>query len=351
MKRLFICDRQYSLYRTLIKCVNDTDNWNDLLITNVVSGTEKLYPILQKESIFKNVFFYDDDLIRKFSKNKGAGLSECRRPLKAARLVVNQLKEYCRHQKESKYIRLPEGLDIKQYEEIYVNDGFSTLVFYLRSQKKSFICVEHAKNAFQPMLPSWIQTLSNRMMPILDKLGIAYAPRGTSKWVEAIEVNQNCNLRPEVRKKEIREVNIDKLLEAMNDEDKNRIFDIYCKAYGLTLDCSKPVHIILTCPLFNDGVVHSEKDQVEAYKNLIERMIGTYDNVWIKPHPRDTVDYQVYFPGVPEIDRGISAEILNLSSSLKIAGVYGFITSSMDAFTTAERKVWFSLAQVKDFLD
>jgi len=345
-KRLFICERPYPLYRTLIKCISDSQD-NDILVSNHVEGMEKMYPILKDANIFKHVFFFDDVMYRKFySYGK---VYEFNQFPNGIFILLKKLKMYIELQNKAKNITLPKGLEIEQYDEIYVNDATSTVMFYLCSRKKKFIWVEHAKNAFQDKL-SFALRICYRIMPILEKLGIVYALQGTSKWVEAIEVNNACNLIPLIRKKKIREVNIDKLLENISETDKNYIFELYCKAYHVVLDKTIPFYIIMTSPLFIDGLVCSRKEQIKVYRNLIKREIGTYANVLIKPHPRDDIDYKKAIPEAIIIEKSLSAEIFNLATDLQLEGVYGIRTSTINAFTNAKIRKSYSVDQIKDFL-
>lgn len=346
IKRLFICERPYPLYRTLIKTINDSQ-YNDIYIANHVEGMEKMYPILKDANIFQNVFFYDDVMYRQFYSY--GSVREYNKFPSGIIMLINKLIMYVKLQKQAKEIKLPEGLNIEEYDEIYVNDAASTMMFYLCSQKKKFIWVEHAKNALQLKLPL-VCRFCYRIMPFLEKLGIAYALSGASRWVEAIEVNNNCNLIPLIRKKKIKEVNIDKILETMSEADKNYIFELYCKAYSVELDKTKPCYIILTAPLFMDGLVHSETEQIRVYKNLIKREIGTYNNVLIKPHPRDEIDYKKAIPEAMVVESCMSAEVFNLASGMDLKGVYGIRTTTVDAFTNAKQKKSYSVEQINEFL-
>lgn len=345
-KRLFICERPYPLYRTLVKCVDD-DQHNDIFVSNHVEGMEKMYTVLKDTTIFENVFFYDDDMYRKFYAY--GSVREFSKFPRGICILLKKLQLYIKLQKEAKDIILPKGLNIDNYDEIYVNDATSTIMFYLCHKKKKFIWVEHAKNVFQLKL-GLVLRICYSIMPALEKFGIVYSLHGTSKWVEAIEVNNNQNLIPLIRKKKIREVDIDKILENMSSEDKNYIFELYCKAYNVVLDKTKPFYIILTAPLFLDGLVCSEEEQIQVYKNLIGRKIGTYENVLIKPHPRDKIDYKKYMPDVVIGEGSMSAEVFNLATGMQLEGVYGIKTSTVAAFSNAKHKESYSAEQVKDFL-
>lgn len=347
MKRLFLCERPYPLYRTLVKCMDSSDE-NDIILSNHVEGMERMYPVLKKADIFRNVFFYNDVLYKKFF-NYGLQRDFIRFP-KNIFILLKKLYMYVDLQQKAARIRLPDGLNIDEYDEIYVNDASSTIMFFLCSRKKKFIWVEHAKNVFQSREP-FVYILCFRIMQVLDRLGILYSLRGTSRQVKAVEVNNNENLIPLIRRKRILEVNIDQMIKKMPGRCKKQIFKLYQEAYHLDLDKEKPLYIVLTSPLYEDGRVAEREDQVTIIRNVINRKIGTDENVMIKPHPRDLTRYEKYFPHAVIAAQCISAEILNFADScgIKIQCVYGFLTSSITAFTAAEHVECYSMEQLKQF--
>ena len=346
MRRIYMCERPYPLYRTLIKCVKSTEK-NDILISNHVDGMEKMYPILKNCGMFENVFFYDDKIYKDF--NSYGTEREYSRLATGWIVLLKKLMKYLNLQKQAREIGLPEGLNFDEYDEIFVNDATSTIAFHLFGRKKKVIWVEHAKNGFQKRLNT-VFRICFRIMPVLEKIGMLYSLHGTSKYVGEIEVNENRDLIPLIKGKKIREVNIDRILEELTDEERGFIFELYCKAYDVDLEKDATFSIILTAPLYEDGFVKSEDEQIRVYRNMIEKHVRKECRVLIKPHPRDNTDYKMYFPefmiGVP----CMSAEVFNLISGKRLEGVFGINTSTVDAFTNARERKAYVLSELEMFL-
>lgn len=68
-------------------------------------------------------------------------------------------------------------------------------------------------------------------------------------------------------------------------------------------------NILLTQPFSEDNVL-SESEKIQIYKNKIKE-IGITDLI-IKPHPRETTDYQKYFPAIPIFNKKVPMELLLL---------------------------------------
>ncbi len=103
-------------------------------------------------------------------------------------------------------------------------------------------------------------------MKYLEKLHILYALHGVSKYVKAIEVTENKNLISLIKKKEIRELDILKVLEKRTKEEKDVIFQIYCKAYQVEIPENKKVGMLLTTNLYEDNLVKTKEEQRQYFK-------------------------------------------------------------------------------------
>ncbi|MGN0687092.1 MAG: glycosyltransferase family 52, partial [Oscillospiraceae bacterium] len=69
--------------------------------------------------------------------------------------------------------------------------------------------------------------------------------------------------------------------------------------------------LLITQPLYEDGIVLSETEQMEIYQKLAAKYTEGYSLV-IKPHPRDKADYSAAFPKAVIIDSNMPLEIIAL---------------------------------------
>lgn len=346
MRRLFICERPFPLYRSIIKAVSDPCN-DDIIISNQVEGMEKIVTELRNSVIFNNVYFFDDVLYKEFD-NYGSVRAYKKFP-KNIIVLWKKLCKYIEFQNKAKSIQLPDGIDINSYDEIYVNDVTSSLMFYLFSKKKKVIWMEHAVDGYQIKLAT-VLNVCYRLMHFLEKIGITYALHGVSKYVDQVEVNRNEKLVPLIKNKKIKETNIGEMISRMSSEKRNSIFEIYQKAYDINFDELKTVSIVLTAPLYVDNCVKSEKEQICVYTNMINECVGTFENVLIKPHPRDSLNYAEVFPKCTVIDKCVSAEVINLSTKMEIDNAIGIRTTTVAQFTKAKKKNSFDLSELNKFM-
>lgn len=139
------------------------------------------------------------------------------------------------------------------------------------------------------------------------------------------------------RRKRITGWNVDKHVEALDMQQKDRIYQLYAESYGLKIDVNQTYDLLLTNPLYNDGFLISEERQINIYKDII-RDYFTHP-VLIKPHPRDNVDYQRYFPECIVIDKGISSELLSFNQNLRLGTAFTVYSTSCSAFQEKAERI------------
>lgn len=69
-------------------------------------------------------------------------------------------------------------------------------------------------------------------------------------------------------------------------------------------------NILFTQPFVTDKLL-TEEEQYTLYNNICKKY--SYQNIIIKPHPRDTFDYRKYFPQIPIIEGSIPMQLINLT--------------------------------------
>ena len=106
------------------------------------------------------------------------------------------------------------------------------------------------------------------------------------------------------------------------------------------IDSSKKNIMILTEPLCKDM-----KQREKLFRDLIEEY-SKEGTVYLKPHPRDELDYPTVFPECRQFDKTIPMEIFNFledSQFDKIVSVY----TQLDSIKFAKEKVFLG----NDFMD
>ena len=328
MRKLFICERPYMLYKTIIKAVLNKNDVIDVVLSNHMNGMEKMKEPLEASKLFNRVYFFDDKLYQEYVNDEH--LSDY---VKFPKIIVSwprKLKRYYEFHKKASKAEFPEGLDINNYDEIYVIDGVSTINLKLNFEKRNYIVSEHARNNFQIKIP--LHILAVNISKVLDKLNIFVAYSGCSKYVSMIEVTENKNLVSYLKNKKIVEYNLDSQIKMLTAEEKNKIFSIYASAYKVPIYSENMINILLTAPLLEDGLVENYEQMKQCWEKLISKYADEGSFIMIKAHPRDKTDYKKIFPNSIIIDSLITAEVLALSSTLNITKVINLYSSAVAAF-------------------
>ncbi len=329
MRKLFICERPYILYKSIVKAMLNTDDEIDIVLSNHMAGVEKMEGALKESGLFKKVFFYDDKLYQDYIRDEH--LSDY---VKFPKILISwpkKMKRYYSFHQKARKASLPSGLELEKYDEIYAIDGVSTLNLILNFRGIRYIVSEHARNNFQINMP--LHKLAVRISIILDRLNIIVAYSGCSKYVSAIEVSENKNLVSYLKGKKIIEYNIDQMTDKLAAEDKNRIFELYASAYNMPLQVKGITNVLLTAPLLEDGLVESKEKAEACWRKLVNEYSDEGCTLLIKAHPRDKTDYKVLFPESIIVNPLLTAEVLAFGTNLHIHKAINLYSSAVAAFS------------------
>jgi len=344
VKILYVCERPYNLFRTLlkaVKCFDDNDK-PDILITNYTKGMCDMCNELINSKMFDNVYYFDGYKFKTFIRSiKGMNrfavekISDIKDHIISFFYLIGGFFNYIKAQQMAKKITLPEGLDLDKYDEISINDLTSTINFYLyRRKNKNLIYVEHGKNALSG---KYLKVLN--LHKILTKLRIIPGIRGSNQYVKAIEVSKNKNLISDTKGKEIRELSIDKLVNDLTTEQGEFIYQLYAKSYNFNFPETSIIDMFMTTPI--DGET-SDNIYISVCEEVIKEFMSGSDIILIKPHPDDRTNY------TPIINKNkrctiippyISAEIFTLSTSIKIRKLINIDSSASGYFKSVDEDI------------
>lgn len=131
---------------------------------------------------------------------------------------------------------------------------------------------------------------------------------GTHKNVKNVYLT-NKHDNPLIKDK-VRIIDIEKSWNNLTDEDHRKILEIFnVDIEGV--DFNKKTALLLTQPI-SESILTSmtEEEEINIYKEIIEKFKDY--QIIIKPHPRDTKDFEKIFPNVKIIDKHFPIEILTL---------------------------------------
>jgi hypothetical protein len=134
-------------------------------------------------------------------------------------------------------------------------------------------------------------------------------PYGENKQCKELILSAECEDLPELsgKIKHVRSLN-----DLWNNSDKEKKENIL-HLFNLTPKILSPLFeksiIIFTQTFYVDGILY-EEEQIQLYQNIIK----TYpkEEILLKTHPRDTIDYVKHFPNVAVFSEVVPFQLLNL---------------------------------------
>ena len=351
MRVIYICERPYNLFRTLLKAVNSNDEM-DIMITDNVKGMELMCDELRHCGLFKNVFFFNelkhktfDYPLRSHNTFGVKSFADFRYVISCIFSIIKGFFNYLRSQRQAKHIKLPHGLDFTKYDEIHLTDCTSIINFYLYHKKfTNLIYVEHGKDALSGHYPRVTDYLT-----VFVKLRIIYGVRGSCRYIKAIEVNKNENLIKDTRGKEIREIPLDDLIDVLSSEQKDFIYRIYAKSYNFDFSGNSVIDVFLTTSTIWDVPIDLF---IPLCRDMIEQHMLDADYIIIKPHPSDSTDYSEIpklYPNVVLVPASFSAEIFTFNSSLKIRKLINIISTATNMFKSVDEVITLDRDFIADY--
>lgn len=96
--------------------------------------------------------------------------------------------------------------------------------------------------------------------------------------------------------------------------------------------------LIITQPFFADAIVKTREEQLEIYKDIIDKY-GFNDKIIIKPHPRDDINYEKIIPKSNVIEEIFPIEILNFTN-IKFNKVITVSSTSVNLIYNCNEKIF-----------
>ena len=205
----------------------------------------------------------------------------------------------------------------------------------------SYIFFENENsNIIEDGVSNYIAEISetHKINPIIDALlhicGIYYLNMnecyGSHKNIKNVYLTHQHD-NPLIKDK-VKIIDIKKLWNNLNKNDQKKFLEIFnVNIEGI--DFNKKTALLLTQPLSEPGFMSFE-EEINIYTEIIDKF-NDYQLI-IKPHPRDTKDFEKIFPNIKIIDKYFPVEILTLINinptvvcSVVSAALYNFEKSKI----------------------
>ena len=309
MRNVYICHTNYHLLLSLIKLnIEDT---NDIVVFD---------DIINVDRIIENVEEYCPQIQIYIKKNS----------------MYSKFKKVSFKTKKVRRRLLKEIIYFKKFNNIYIFNDFTRVGVFLHQYKIPYDLLEDGYNyySFIKKEPVNIKIILNYILKDIP------FPRGNSKYCQSIEVNDISVVPKDKRYHKFKEVPRKDLFNNISEERKQlilRVFDVE----ELSEVTEKSV-LILTQPLSIDGLMNSDDKQYGFYKKICDKYLSEGYEVYLKPHPRDTITYEK-MNGAKLIAQTVPMELIEMVSHVKFEQLITHSSTAINFLTCGrEKEIFFN---------
>ena len=323
--RIYVCHTYYHAYVVFLKEFYlrrekgmDAAGEASLVLSSMSNNFEQFGERVKSTGLFADVISFNEKRedyfpeLQAFRKDRGNILSNMWQRIRFT-------KQYAKM--EAPFI----PVDFRKYRDIYVFCDTDPIGYYLNQNKIYYHAVEDGLNCIAHFD---VARYDNRRHFALKaflskKLNLIFIQNGYGKYCLDMEVNDisaiafHCPYYKEVPRQP--------LVDALTKEEKDIILSAFVRDMdGLMKkaeECEKKGNriLILTEPLCSLDI------RERLFKDIVEKY-GKEGQIFIKPHPRDVLDYHRIFPEYPIFDATVPMEMLNFFENLRFDQVITVFT-------------------------
>lgn len=320
--RIYICHTYYHTYISFLKelklqAESEDSGEASIVLSKMSNDFEKLGERLLSTGVFKEVFEFDEKRetcfpeLDKYRVNKNLPLNLLNRIIFTSKFA----------KLETPFI----PVNLKEYKNIYVYCDSDPIGVCLNKNRIYYHAVEDGLNCIANCDMARVTNKGHfGLKAFLSKrLNLIFVENGYGKYCIDMEVNDisrikyPCPYYIEVNRKET-------YINRLTASDKEKLLKAYVRDVDeLSRQIDEigdgPKILLLTDPLCTLDV------RKQIFLDLVERY-SSEGKVFIKPHPRDALDYKKEFPDVPSFDSTVPMEMLNFFPNLHFKKVVGVFT-------------------------
>lgn len=340
-ERIYVCHTYYHVYVTFLKELNlPREKWGQatLVLSRMSTDFEDLKARVESTGLFEQVLEYDEKRetffpeLAKYRKDKG-------------NIVFNMFSRIRFTKKLAKLNEPYVPVNFKEYGDIYVFYDSDPIGYYLNWKHIPYHAMEGGLNFLAQVDEARYDNRGHFRLKVFfsRKLNLIFIQNGYGKYCIDMEVNDISAIRYPCP--QYVEQPRQALVDALDQEKKDLILRAFIRdKEKLEQQIAESSRVgdkilILTEPLCALDV------RERLFRDVVEQF-RTEGTVFIKPHPRDLLDYRRLFAEYPQFDASLPMEILNFFPGLRFKKVVGVFTELM-GISFADEKV--SLGA--DFMD
>ena len=321
--RIYVCHTYYHVYVTFLKELNlpkERRGKATLLLSKMSIDFENLKERVEKAGLFEEVMEFDEKRESHFPE-----LAQYRKD--TGNLVKNLWNRILFTKKfaklEEKYI----PVNFKEYGDIYVYCDSDPIGYYLNQNRIKYHALEDGLNCLKNYDAARYDNRGHFGLKAFmsEKLNLIFIQNGYGKYCLDMEVNDISAIEYPCHK--YIEVPRQQLVEGLDEEAKGLILDAFIRnkeeLEKQLAECGEETDkiLILTEPLCD----------LETREQIFRDIISMFEKegkIFIKPHPRDELNYEEKFAKYPQFDGTVPMEILNFFPNLRFKKAVGVLTET-----------------------
>lgn len=320
-ERIYVCHTYYHVYVTFLKELKlpaEQRGRATLVLSKMSCDFENLKSRVESTGLFESVIEFDEKNesffpeLAKWRKGTGGFLGNL----------------WCRIQFTRRYAKLQEPyipVDFREYGDIYVFCDSDPIGYYLNRKRIYYHALEDGLNCLKNFDAARYDNRGHFGLKVFlsRKLNLIFVQNGYGKYCLDMEVNDISLIQYPCPQyiEESRQALSDRL----TGEDKELILKAFIRdKEGLERQIAESSRmgdkiLILTDPLCSLDV------RERIFRDIIERF-KPEGTIFLKPHPRDNLDYRGLFGEYPQFDATVPMEMLNFFPGLRFRKVVAVLT-------------------------
>ncbi len=339
--RIYVCHTFYHVYITVIKELNlpqDKRGGATLVLSTMSNDFGTLHERAMESGLFEDVVMFDE--------KEDSGLPEVMAYHKDRGNLLMNLAQRIRYTKALGQAQEPYiPVDFKEYKDIYIFCDSDPIGYYLNYKHIYYHAVE---DGLDTIVYCDDARFGNRghfgLKAALARAGLIFIENGYSKYCLDMEVNDISAIK--YKSKAYIEVPRKTLIENVAEEDRHYLIDIFMENPAQLLkqidDAPKDKRKVM---ILSDPVC-----DLKTRRKMMRDIITQYAQdavVFIKPHPRDVLEYDTGdFSDCIVIRGRFPMEMMNYYEELHMDLVVSILTV-VDGIEFADEKIMLG----NDFMD
>lgn len=284
--KVHVCYSYYHVLMATLKTLKKTDDEKTkIIITDQIPNYLELGERLRQSGVYSEVMTIDDQ--------------------ERSKVYYHNTSVF----KKIKFIANYRSSITSMYSDINLNKDDDITIYFDRQHLSQAIMANHSGiTQAEDGEGAGVKIQKNIIRKLFEKLGIIIKLSGEEKAISTIEVS-NINLLPNNLKFKYKSMSKEQLICELTDYQIRLLKNIFNVIFDK--DNSNSC-IILTQPFWIDNMVKTEEDQLDIYRRIYNEEADQFDHVYIKPHPRDFVEYSKLNIDLEILEKDFPFEMYNI---------------------------------------